>query len=162
MSPTPFYDLADQLRGAAVKGTRCHLDVDLARAAAQHPRIMALLAELAAEETTKLCHAEPLPDLALPLFPPAPDLSPMPSGQKPRGATASAPSTSIGAETGSDMPLPGMTPQLVQDAASSQALVQARALIHQSKHNKRSRRTSPPMPAPKPPRARPKLASLQS
>jgi hypothetical protein len=162
MTFTPFADLAQRARSAAMKGTRLHLELEHARALALNPRVQALLGELIAEETARLCPSvepgETQDSPGLPLFqepaypPPNPARPAMPSAPPPPAAIATSPSTSNGAPIAANMPSPGMTPALVQDAASSQVSELAMQLSRQSRHEKRSRRTSSPSPG----RARPK------
>lgn len=160
MTPTPFHDIAARARAAAVKGQRLHLEVEHARALAQHPEIQALLGRLIAEENATLCRDDPNP---APPQPPAPaPLPPIPSVAKPPGASASGNSTSIGAPIGSDIASLGMMPGLVQDAESSLLLVQAKALKSQSQRNRRSQRTLPPTPPRLKPRSRPRPVSQPS
>ena len=169
MTPTPFLDLAEQLRRAAVKGTRCHLDIDIARATASNPRIMALLAELAAEETAKLClAAQPTPDSPpLPLFlDGAPLPFPTPVAAPPPGAPASGPPAKNcglnGEPSDRNMPSHGMIEPLVPAAASRLASAQARETILRAARMKRSRHTLPPAPAPRPRSQPPRLVSQPS
>ncbi len=170
MTATPFHDIQQRARAAALKGTRLHLEIDHARAMMCHPEFQAMLGRLIAEETAKLCLAAPTPDSPpLPLFQDLghpPDPSPMRPALPPPGSTGSAStaksSGSNGAPNGSGMPSPGTIAPLVSAAASSQVLDQAQQLIHQGRLSKRSQRITPPAPGRPSPRRPPRLALAQS
>lgn len=135
MTATPFHDIATRARAAAIKGVRLHLDLDHARALALNPEMQALLGRLVAQETEKLCRAEPI-ETDNPHLPwssePLP--SPMMTATPPPAACESAPPArsygSNGAPIASNTSLPGTIAPLVQDAASQQDAEQALSLIH--------------------------------
>lgn len=165
MTITPASDLIARSRWAAINGKKLHLDIAHAEWIAQHPELQALLARVAAEETARLCLARkpPMDDSPpLPLFNSEPDRSPMPIVAERPERSASIPSGSISGPSGSSTKSAGMTDQHVQDAASLQALDQARMLKSRAQRDKRLRHTSPPPPVHRPRKPPLQLVSLPS